>query len=444
MIAIAVAIAIIFALVILNGVFVASEFAIVGAPKTAIERRAGRGERVAAKVLAVLREPQRQGRFIATSQIGISLASLGLGMYGEHVLATWIAAGLEPLGTSRWIAAHTVAGLLSIAILTVLHIVIGEMVPKSMALQNPERAILWLAPLVMWTQRLFFPFVVTLNALGNVVLRMIGVSRQEMTSEHYLTTEELQLVIEESEAAGALRSESGRVLRELFEFGELTAGEVMVPRVRITGIPLGATPDTLRLILRATQATRYPVYEGDLDHVVGMIHIKDLLRHLLTQRPITVADTRQMPVVPETLPIDALLGLMRRDRTQIALVIDEHGGTAGIVTLEDLFEEVVGTIEEGPGGPRPVYVGVDGRLRASGTVRLDELGQEFEIDLEHEDVDSVGGLVMTLLGRPPRVGDTVTYGGLAFEVTAVRGYGVEQCAVALEHPPSSPEPETAE
>jgi CBS domain containing-hemolysin-like protein len=437
MIAIAIASLIILALVLLNGVFVAAEFAIVGAPKTAIERRAARGERIARIVLRMLREPIRQDRFIATAQIGITLASLGLGMYGEHVLADWIAAGLARLGSLRWIAAHTLASVIAIAVLTYLHIVIGEMAPKSMALQDAERVVLWLTPLMRSTEAFFFPLVIGLNALGNGVLRLIGVNRQVAPAEHYLTTEELRLVIEESEEAGTVRAESGRVLRELFEFGELTAGEVMVPRVRITGIPLGASPDTLRSILRSSQNTRYPVYEGDLDHVAGMIHIKDLLRHLLTKRPITTADTRPLPVVPDTLPIDELLALMRRERTQMALVIDEHGGTAGIVTLEDIFEEVVGTIEEGPPGRGAVYVGADGRLRVSGTLRLDELGQEFGIDLEHEDVDSVSGLVMTLLGRPPRVSDVVTYGGLVLEVSAVKGYGVEQCAVTLEHPPET-------
>lgn len=437
MMAIVIPVVIIVALVVLNGVFVAAEFAIVGAPKMAIERRAARGERIGRFVLHILRDPIRQDRFIATAQIGITLASLGLGMYGEHALAAWIAAGLEPLGSFQWIGAHTLASAIAIGVLTVLHIVIGEMVPKSMALQNAERVILWLTPLMLSTEALFFPLVRSLNALGNAILKLVGINRQVATQEHYLTAEELRLVIAESEEAGTVRAESGRVLRELFEFGELTAGEVMVPRVRITGIPLGASPDTLRSILRSSQNTRYPVYEGDLDHVTGMIHIKDLLRHLLTKRPITAADTRPLPVVPDTLPIDELLALMRRERTQMALVIDEHGGTAGIVTLEDIFEEVVGTIEEGPPGQGAVYVGADGRLRASGTLRLDELGQEFGIDLEHEEVDSVSGLVLTLLGRPPRVGDVVRYGGLVLEVTAVKGHGVEQCAVALERPPDA-------
>ncbi|MBI4477546.1 MAG: HlyC/CorC family transporter [Acidobacteria bacterium] len=436
MIPLVVPVVIVLALVVANGVFVAAEFAVVGAPKMAIDRRAARGERIARLVARIIRNPRRQDRFIATAQIGITLASLGLGMYGEHVVAGWIAHALEPLGELRWLTAHTIASSLAVAALTYLHIVIGEMAPKSMALQNAEGAILWLTPPMLATEALFYPLVWGLNAIGTGVLRLIGVNRQTTTPEHYLTSEELQLVIEESEQAGALVAESGRVLRELFEFGELTTSEVMVPRVRITGIPLGASPDTLRLILRSVQSTRYPVYDDDLDHVIGMIHIKDVLRHLLTGRPITAADTRPLPVAPDTLPIDELLALMRRERTQMALVIDEHGGTAGVVTLEDIFEEVVGTIEEGPPVQRAVYMGIDGRLRAAGTLRLDELGQEFGIDLEHEEVDSVSGLVLTLLGRPPRVGDVVTYGGLVLEVTAVMGYGVEQCAVTHEHPPT--------
>lgn len=421
---------IVFGLVVLNGLYVAAEFAIVGVPKAAVDLRAARGERIARVVARVLAQPRRQDRFIATAQLGITLASLGLGMYGEHVLAARLAAHLDALEASRWITAHTLASVVVVAVLTFLHIVLGEMVPKSIALQHAERSALWLAPFMVATQALFYPLVVLLNGLGNGILRAIGISRQARSAELYQTREELQLVIEESQAAGVLRGESGRVLRELFEFGELTAGEVMVPRVRITGIPVGASPETIRAILRASRHTRYPVYEGDFDHIAGMIHIKDLLRLLLAGQSVARSDTRPIPVVPDTAPLDRLLAVMRRDRTEMAVVIDEHGGTAGVVTLEDLFEEVVGPIPEGPDEPL-VSVGSDGRLRVPGTMRLDELGQQLGIDVAHEEVDSVGGLVLALLGRPPRVGDEVGYRGVTIEVTAVRGYGVEECAVLV-------------
>jgi CBS domain containing-hemolysin-like protein len=270
-----------------------------------------------------------------------------------------------------------------------------------------------------------------LNGLGNLVLRAIGVNRAATGLEQYYTSEELQLIVEESEEQGALRSESGQVLQELFEFGELSAGEVMVPRVRITGIPVGAGPEQLRQIIGRHPRTRYPIYEADLDHIVGTYHIKDLLRLLLNDTSVTAEGARPAPVVPETALLDAVLAAMRRDRAQFAIVIDEHGGTSGVVTLEDLFEEVVGEIDDSPdqrSGPRR---DASGRLRVPGTMRLDELGQLFDLELTHEDVDSVSGLILTLLGRPPRVGDRVDYDRLQLDVTATQGRGVDEAAVTL-------------
>ena len=423
--------AIITVLIVLNGLFVAAEFAIVGAPKAAIDARASRGDRLARLVQSILRDPRKQDRYIATAQLGITLASLGLGMYGEHVVAEAIYHQLGGRGLPAWLASHGASSAAAIAILTYFHIVVGEMVPKSLALQKAERLVLWITPPMLWIKNILYPFVVTLNGLGNRVLKVFGVDRQVQTAEHYYTPEELQLIVQESEELGALRAESSQVLQELFEFGGRTAAEVMVPRVRITGIPIGTPPERVREILGRAPHTRYPIYEGDLDHIVGIIHIKDLLRVLLQNDAIASAHARPVPVVPEASPIDSVLGTMRRERTQMVVVIDEHGGTAGIVTLEDLFEEVVGDIEESPTSVPQVYHDRHGRLRVPGTMRVDEVGGLFDLDLEHEDVDSVSGLVLTLLGRPPAVGDTVRNDRLQFDVTVVKGHGVEEAAISL-------------
>jgi CBS domain containing-hemolysin-like protein len=243
----------------------------------------------------------------------------------------------------------------------------------------------------------------------------------------------LQLIVEESEEGGALRAESGRLLRELFDFGDLTAGQVMVPRVRVTGIPSGATAQDVRKILLRSRHTRYPVYAGDLDHIVGMLHVKDLLRRLVANEPVAAADVRAIPVVPDSAPLDDVLATMQRAHAHLAVVIDEHGGTAGVVSLDDLVEEVVGEIAEGaPEAPRVVRE-ADGALIAPGTLRVDELGQEVNIDLDHQDVDSVGGLVVSLLGRMPVVGDAVDYGRLHLEVTAVSGRAVRAVRVTVRH-----------
>jgi CBS domain containing-hemolysin-like protein len=422
---------IITALIVLNGVFVAAEFAIVGAPRAAIDKKAQDGNRLARAVQRILDNPQEQDRYIATAQLGITVASLGLGMYGEHVLADALFHLFGGHGLPVWLVSHGMASTLAVAILTYFHIVVGEMVPKSLALQRAEQMVLWITPPMLWIKNALFPFVVSLNALGNLVLRMVGVNRQAQNADQYYTPEELQLVVQESEDLGAIRAESGQMLQELFEFGDLTAGEAMVPRVRVVGLPLGTTPAQIRELLGRNPHTRYPVYERDLDHIIGMVHIKDLLGVLLRDEVIRRTHARPLPLVPETAPLDSVLSTMRRERTQMVIVLDEHGGTSGVVTLQDLFEEVVGEIEEGPTGPPQVYRDPDGRLRVPGTMRLDEVGQEFDLDLEHEDVDSVSGLILTLLGRPAVVGDTVRYERLQLEVTRVKGHGVDECAVSL-------------
>ena len=422
---------IITALILLNALFVAAEFAIVGAPKTSIDKRAADGNKLARVVQSVLRNPQKQDRYIATAQLGITVASLGLGMYGEHVLADGIYHYLGGSGGPAFLVSHTFASVAAVAILTYFHIVVGEMVPKSLALQRAETLALWITPPMLWTKNILYPFVVGLNGLGNLTLRLMGVQRKVVHAEQYYSAEELSLIVQESGELGAMRTDSSQVLQELFEFGDLTADQVMVPRVRITGIALGASTDEIREVLGSSPHTRYPVFEHDLDHIVGMIHIKDVLRLLLNNESLAAEHARPLPLMPETAELDDVLDTMRRERTQMVVVLDEHGGTAGIVTLEDLFEEVVGEIAESPTDAPPYYRDASGRLRVPGTMRVDEVGQQFNLDLEHEEVDSVSGLVLTLLGRTPVVGDKVRYERLELEVTAVKGHGVDECAVGL-------------
>jgi CBS domain containing-hemolysin-like protein len=436
MIEVLVPIAIILMLVVLNGLFVAAEFAIVGAPKASIEHQAAQGSLLARSALKILEDPKLQDRYIATTQIGISVASLGLGMYGEHWMADHIAPWLGPLETTGWIAAHTVASVIAVAILTYLHIVYGEMLPKALALQRSQKTILYISPVIRALERALLPLVVTLNAFGTVLLKLVGIKRQRVERERYHTAEELQFIVQESEEGGLLRGESGQLLRDLFEFGDRTAGEAMVPRVLLVGIPVGAEPDELRAIVRAQAHTRYPVYSGDLDHIVGSLHIKEVLRHLISNQPVTARAARALPYVPGPTPVDEVLAAMRRDRAQMAVVMDQHGGTAGLVTMEDLFEEVIGDIEEGRGRAAIVRES-DGNVRVRGTVRLDEVAKALDWPLEHPKVTTVSGLVLLLLGRPAHLGDVVTWNQVRVEVTKVAGRGVAEALLTRTTPPAS-------
>ncbi len=417
------AIVVILILVLANGLFVAAEFSIVGATRAAIEHQATYGNRLAQRVARVLEDPREQDRYIATTQIGISIASLGLGMYGEHVLAEWIYPFLEPYDGNRWIAAHALASGISVAILTYLHIVIGEMVPKALALQSADTTVLYVSPVILALEVALKPLVVALNATGNALLRLVGIRRQEVDAERYHTPEELEYIVKESQEGGMLRGEAGKILRELFEFGDLTAAQAMVPRVRLRGIPVAMEVDELRELVRAHPHTRYPVYTGDLDHIIGSVHIKELLRHFIAGQPISARDARPVPHLPATMAMDDVLATMRRHSAQMAVVMDEHGGTAGLVTIEDLFEEVVGEIEESR-ERAPIVREAEGRLLVRGTVRLKDVGEALGIALEHPEVLSVSGLVLTELGRPATAGDVVNWSNIRIDVRNVAGLGV--------------------
>src|ERR1041384_5948123 len=260
------------------------------------------------------------------------------------------------------------------------------------------RTAMYVSPIIEALEVALLPLVVVLNAAGNALLAVIGIKRQQNEAERYHTSEELQMIIEESHERGLLRGESGRILRELFEFGILTAGEVMVPRVRLVGIQAGTSVNDAQEIVRRSPHTRYPVFSGDLDHIEGSVHIKTLLRHIVAGTPVTLGDARHLPHVPTTTPLDEVLAGMRRARAHTAVVMGEHGGTAG-------------------GGAR-------------GPVRLRGAGAALGVTLEHPDVQSVSGLVLALLDRPAQVGDVVTWGHVRIEVTAVAGRGVADAGMA--------------
>jgi CBS domain containing-hemolysin-like protein len=431
---------IILALIVLNGLFVAAEFAIIGAPRATMSRLAREGDRSARMVAAILTDARAQDRFIATAQLGITLASLGLGMYGEHVLAVWFAPLFASLGGAQGPLAHTLASVLAVTLLTYLHIVLGEMVPKSLALQHAARAARAVAPGMRLIGWIMYPAVVTLNGIGNGLLRLIGIRRNAGGPSHLRSASDLEEIVRESRASGRLSQAPAHVLAELLDFPDLTAGEVMVPRVRVVGLEVGTSETEWMDTVAEAEHVRYPVFVGTLDGIIGLVHVKDLLR--LSGGVLRPEDARPVPFVPETAPIESVLAVLRRERAQLAIVMDEHGGTAGLVTLEDVLEEIVGEIDEESGVPE-MAANPEGRTIVLGTVRLDELSERLGMPLEHEAVDTVSGLLLDRLGRPPRVGDVVVYQGLRFEVTAVAGHGVAEAAVRrnpADAPPVPPRP----
>jgi CBS domain containing-hemolysin-like protein len=418
-------------LIAMNGLFVAAEFAIVAVPRAVVQRRARTGGPRARLLARVVGDARELDRFIATAQLGITLASLGLGMYGEHLLAEWLAGVFEAygVGVGRWLGAHTLASVAAIAFLTYWHIVVGEMVPKALALQRAERVTYAVAPLMRTFELVAFPLVLTLNGLGNTILRILGIERSATGAEFSRTPKELEHIVRESQEAGLLRPEAARVLQDLLDFGELAIRDVMIPRVRIEALPEDADHKRIRGLLERVTHTRYPVYRDTLDRIIGVVHVRDLAA-LPPGTPLPRDVVRPASFVPESLPVDRLLDTFHREGTRVAIAMDEHGGTAGLATLADVLDEVLGEVEN----VADVSRSASGEVRARGEARLDEVGELLELDLEHDEVDTVSGLVLDRLGRPARVGDRVTFRGLAFEVLSVQGHGVAEVRITPRRP----------
>lgn len=415
-------------LIMLNGLFVAAEFALIGAPRAAIEQRAAQGSRLAQMVLGILSNPQQQDRYIATAQLGITFASLGLGMYGEHTMAVWLYDYMLQWGWDSWLAVHTAASVVSIIFLTYLHIVLGEMVPKSLALLYAERLSLLISVPMHCINMVLFPLVWSLNAIGNLCLRLMGINRSRSKS-FYHTPKELQYIIQESQEEGLLKEEEARVMKELFDFKDLVAHDVMTPRVQVKGLPWGATAAEIRTLILKYRHTRYPVYKEDLDHVIGMVHTRDV--YLLLKRNDTLSDKyiRPVPFIPVTTRLENVLDIIRKAKTHMAIVMDEYGGMAGLLTKEDIFSEVVGGLEEKEVSEVETTPDGQGTCLVPGTIRLEEVGEKFDLELTHPEVDTVGGLVLMFLERPAVKGDVVEYEGFRFEVKSVHERGVTECLV---------------
>lgn len=417
---------IILILVMVNGFFVASEFSIIGVRFSQIEQLAEEGNPLAVKVFNILDSREKQDRYIATSQIGITIASLGLAMYGEpaigHFLEPYLARliGHEPDAA----LVLTISYIVALSLLTYLHIVVGEMVPKALALMDSVKVVLFLIRPMQVIQAIFHWPVSILNGIGTLLLRIFKIPPAQGHAR-VLSPEELELIVSESTVGGLLKEEEEELIRNIFDFGDRVVAQAMTPRTRVQAIPVDIKYEDLLKLVTESRHSRFPVYKGDRDHIVGILHIKDLMRQTL--RTTGAFDLRLIlrsaPAVPEDQPVEALLAAFKRQKLHMAIVLDEFGGMAGIVTLEDLVEEIMGEVRDEFDQEIEPYVEVaPGVLEVSGEYLVDDLLDDVYLGDEEllPDVDTVGGLVITKLGRPPRVGDEVVYhGDVRFVVLAV-------------------------
>lgn len=408
-------------LVLANAFFVAAEFALVATRRTRIEAMIRRGDAKAKRVRSVIRALDR---YISGTQLGITLSSLGLGWVGEPAIARTIEGAFAMLpAAAAAVLTHGLASAVAFAILTFLHIVLGELTPRAVALLYPERTSRWVvAPLIAFTVATN-PFIWLLKTSANLSLRLFGLSAPKEL-EHLHSPEELRMLVEQSQKAGKLDRDDARLLTGVFEFSEKNARAVMTPRTQIVALAASATLPEAADRIAAAARSRYPVYCGSLDDIAGIVHAKDVLAALRREPPPADIGALLRPAhfVPGSREVEDVLADMKLLKVHMAIVLDEFGGTAGLVTMEDLLEEIVGQIEDEYDRPaRRTPPAQAGATACAGSEALADVGQRLGVRLVSEDYTTLGGYLFGALGRLPRVGDRVPVEGGSFDILTMEG-----------------------
>jgi putative hemolysin len=421
-------------LVVGNAFFVAAEYALVTARRARLNERAERGDLRARLALRIMDSPVR---FIGTVQLGITAFSIALGAIGEPLIEHF----LEP------VLATGVAFVLAFLVVTYLHVTLGELVPKAIALSKNESTALWVALPIEVFYVSTYPVVWFLQASSNLFTRMFGI--QPAPAGVVANTEEdIRMIVAAAEDTGVIEQAEEEMLYKIFDFADKEVQEVMVPRPEVVAISVDLPPEQCLAAVMESPHTRYPAYRGSLDEIVGVLHVRDLFSALVDRgiAGVRVEELLRPPYfVPETKDLASLLADFRRTKNHLAIVVDEYGAMQGIVTLEDLLEEIVGDIEDEFDLPDESVERVDeSTVRVHGTFPVDDFNEQFGVELPIEDYHSLGGFVFGLLGRAPEPGDEAEWDGLRFHVLEVEGTRIEKLEVEWVPPPDRQEQRAAE
>lgn len=405
-------------LVTVNGVFVAAEFALVGARRARLATMAEGGSGAAKWLLRVFDKETGKDAYIAIAQLGITLASVGLGMFGEPAVAKWLYGPLEDVGLT-YDQSHVLGFMIALGGITYLHVVFGEMIPKALALQMPERVSVTLNPVMRLFGILFRPVVILLNKTAFALMPMLGIPDPGKTATLY-SAKELVIATEEVASSGQLNTAQRHLIENIFEMEDRNAEQLMIPRAKMQVISATSTPEEIAAKVAADPTERYPVYEASLDSIVGVLHVKDFIRARLTGAVIDLRPmVRPIPRVAATLSAIDLMALFKKARVHAALVVDEFGGTLGFVTMDHLIADVIeddqsaaaGGIEELP----------DGAMLLDGEVTLAKLAEDYGIDLARPEVVTVAGLFLAQDGTLPKIGEEITLGAVSLLAEEIEG-----------------------
>ena len=439
----------VFILIALNGFFVAAEIGTVGARRARIAQEAAAGSRPAQILLPILESPDRLDDYIAACQLGITLSSLMLGYYGKAVITPLVEPLLVGSGVVAQAAAVSIAATGVLVVLTVIQVALSELAPKTVAIQFPEPTSLLLVTSVSWAIILLRPLIWFFNGSGRLLLRLVGL-RAVSESFHIHAPEEILMMVQESGAGGVLREGETELLENTLQLRQRSLRHVIVPRTQLLAAPVSLSTTELLQLLATSSHSRLPLYEGTIDNIVGVVHLKDLLcmeaglgsglaesteGQLGRERDVSNI-MRVPPYVPESASVVNVFRQLQAEHFSLAVVIDEYGGTAGIVTFEDLIEEIFGDIaDEFDTDNHEMALASDGRLNLAGDIDLESLSEVLGTALEFEDVETLGGAILAELGAIPEQGQVVRLQRFDFRVEEVSGYAVSRVSVAL--PPGS-------
>ncbi|GIP38471.1 membrane protein [Paenibacillus sp. J31TS4] len=393
----------ILALVLVNAFFVAAEFALVKVRGSRIDALALEGRtsaKYAKKILA------NMDAYLSACQLGVTLASLVLGWIGEPTVARMLKPLLTQLGFND-VFIHTISFIISFAVVTTLHITLGEQFPKTYAIRKSEEVTLLSSGIMVFLFKVMYPFIWVLNGLSNWMLRLSGI---EPTDQHNAahTEEEIRILMKESNKSGLIDNTELTLVDNIFEFTETTAREVMIPRTEMVCLNVHDSFEENREIALSEMHTRYPVCEGDKDNIIGFVHIKDLLK--AEGSPDIRTMIRPITSIPESMSISTLLKLLQKKRSQMALLIDEYGGTSGLVTMEDIIEEIVGEIHDEFDEARPtIEKKDDATYSVDGLLLIDEVNDYFGVDIDNENYDTIGGWIYSQIEIPPKKNQRISY-----------------------------------
>lgn len=418
-------------LIFLNALYVAGEFAVVGARKARISQQAQEGNRMAAALMPILENAERLDTTIAASQVGITISSIVLGIYGQSAIAPLI----EPLfaGVSGEVAAAGISATVVLLFLTALQVVFGELVPKSVALQFPERMALMTVLPMRWSAEIILrPLIVLLNGSGRLILKWMNIEHGGEHA-HVHSPEEILILVRESHQGGLIDADERAMLRSVLRAREVRAGEIGVPRNRIIAAEHTKTASELLKIAATSAYTRILIYEGDLDHIVGFVHLRDLYDAHLNAPDSPLKDiVRPVPFIPETLTTLDAWHRLNEEQSYLAIVFDEFGGTQGMITREDLMEEIFGELQDEFDRERALMTPLpSGRLLLRGDMPISQVNRMLELNLPRDVSLTIGGLIQEKLGRLPDFGDRVAVGDVELRVESVAGRSITTVSLTL-------------